>query len=255
MNCAGDQFFAGARLAANQNSDVGRRDFVDQVIDAAHLVARAEQIAHAARGLEFGAQPFVFAPQPQSFERVFDHQPQFVNLERFREVIVGAGFDRGDGRAFGAVRGDHHDRRRVVGCGELLQVIEAARARQVVVEQDQVGTRFCDGLPRGFDTGGFGDGVVFQRAGHPVARRFLVVNNENFRLAHRSFSPYQRLVLMALINDWIVTKDAFTLSQKRSASPSPAKRQKPGYYPTRYGATYDPDAREYTVSIDGMTLR
>ena len=60
---------------------------------------------------------------------------------------------------------------------------------------------------------------------------------------------------MALINDWIVTKDAFTLSQKRSASPSPAKRQKPGYYPTRYSVTYDPDSREYTASIGGMTLR
>lgn len=35
----------------------------------------------------------------------------------------------------------------------------------------------------------------------------------------------------------------------------PAKYQKPGYYPTRYSVKYDPESREYTVSIDGLTLR
>ncbi|MGH9832704.1 MAG: DUF5602 domain-containing protein [Blastocatellia bacterium] len=35
----------------------------------------------------------------------------------------------------------------------------------------------------------------------------------------------------------------------------PAKYQKPGYYPTRYSVRYDPESREYTVAIEGLTLR
>ncbi|MGH9768697.1 MAG: DUF5602 domain-containing protein [Blastocatellia bacterium] len=35
----------------------------------------------------------------------------------------------------------------------------------------------------------------------------------------------------------------------------PAKYQKPGYYPTQYNVKYNPESREYTVSIDGLTIR
>jgi len=35
----------------------------------------------------------------------------------------------------------------------------------------------------------------------------------------------------------------------------PAKYQKPGYYPTQYSVKYDPESREYTVSIEGLALR
>lgn len=35
----------------------------------------------------------------------------------------------------------------------------------------------------------------------------------------------------------------------------PQKYAKPGYYPTRYSAKYDPAKKEYTVALEGMTLR
>jgi hypothetical protein len=35
----------------------------------------------------------------------------------------------------------------------------------------------------------------------------------------------------------------------------PQKYAKPGYYPTRYSATYDAAKKEYTVSLEGMVLR
>jgi hypothetical protein len=35
----------------------------------------------------------------------------------------------------------------------------------------------------------------------------------------------------------------------------PAKYQKPGYYPTRYSVKYDPEPREFTVALEGLTLR
>jgi hypothetical protein len=35
----------------------------------------------------------------------------------------------------------------------------------------------------------------------------------------------------------------------------PAKYQKPGYYPTRYSVNYNPQTKEYTVALEGLTLR
>jgi hypothetical protein len=35
----------------------------------------------------------------------------------------------------------------------------------------------------------------------------------------------------------------------------PAKYQKPGYYPTRYSVKYAPETGEYTVAMEGLTLR
>jgi hypothetical protein len=35
----------------------------------------------------------------------------------------------------------------------------------------------------------------------------------------------------------------------------PARYPKPGYYPTKYSVKYDPKSKEYTVTLEGMTLR
>ena len=35
----------------------------------------------------------------------------------------------------------------------------------------------------------------------------------------------------------------------------PAKYSRPGYYPTRYSVRYDQEKKEYTVALEGMTLR
>lgn len=35
----------------------------------------------------------------------------------------------------------------------------------------------------------------------------------------------------------------------------PARYSKPGHYPTQYSVRYDPQSKEYTVSLEGMTLR
>jgi len=37
--------------------------------------------------------------------------------------------------------------------------------------------------------------------------------------------------------------------------PAPAAYSKPGYYPTRYRVQYNPDRKEYTIALDGLTYR
>ena len=35
----------------------------------------------------------------------------------------------------------------------------------------------------------------------------------------------------------------------------PARYLRPGYYPTQYSVKYDAEKKEYTVALEGMTLR
>jgi hypothetical protein len=54
----------------------------------------------------------------------------------------------------------------------------------------------------------------------------------------------------------MITK-AFLESKPNISEPvkQPAKVEKPGYYPTHYSVTYDPQSREYTVALVGLRLR
>ena len=137
VNGARDQFFARAGFAANQHRNFCRRDFGNQVIDLLHAVTGAEQIARAFEGGEFFFQPRIFCAQTACFQRVFDDKAQFIQFIRLGEIIVRACFDGFDGGAFGAVRGNHDDLRCVVLLRKFVQKFHPARARQIVVEQDQ----------------------------------------------------------------------------------------------------------------------
>lgn len=50
---------------------------------------------------------------------------------------------------------------------------------------------------------------------------------------------------------------AYLLTKPQVSEPLklPAKYSKPGYYPTRYSVRYDQVKKEYTVALEGMTLR
>jgi hypothetical protein len=54
----------------------------------------------------------------------------------------------------------------------------------------------------------------------------------------------------------MVTK-AFLESKPNFSAPvkQAAKFAKPGYYPTHYSVNYDPQSREYSVALEGLTLR
>jgi hypothetical protein len=50
---------------------------------------------------------------------------------------------------------------------------------------------------------------------------------------------------------------AYLLSKPNATEPLklPARYARSGYYPTRYSVRYDPEKKEYTVALEGMTLR
>ena len=54
-----------------------------------------------------------------------------------------------------------------------------------------------------------------------------------------------------ITRDWLLTKP--TLVQQ--ALQQPQAYQKTGYYPTNYSVRFDEQAKEYVVTLAGMTMR
>ena len=102
----GDELLAGAGLAAHEHGDVAAGDAAGGLEQAAHRLARADD---AATERLLGGEPAVVDAQAARFERTLEDDRDLVDVERLREVVVGALFHRRDGDALAAVRGEQHD--------------------------------------------------------------------------------------------------------------------------------------------------
>src|SRR6266446_704118 len=91
VKLARNQFLAGARFASHQNGGIGVGDFFDHRAHALHRFGIADQ-SSALRRLNFNAAPKrkILAPQLDVFKSVLDDQAKIVQLERLRDVIIGA---------------------------------------------------------------------------------------------------------------------------------------------------------------------
>ena len=106
MQTARDQFLAGAALALNQNGAIGVRDLIDQVIDELHFRAGADDILEAIAIFKLLAEINILAQRRLVIERPLHRHLQFVDLERLRDVVVGAHLHRLDRRLDRGVGGD-----------------------------------------------------------------------------------------------------------------------------------------------------
>ena len=76
--------------------------------------------------------------------------------------------------------------------------------------------------------------------GQPFTRTFLYGNYDGRVIF------YEPMITRAFLESKLSVTEYIKL---------PAKYSKPGYYPTRYSVRYDPQSKEYTVSLEGMMLR
>ena len=106
VQAARDQFLAGSAFALDQNGAVGVCDLVDQVVDQLHFSARADNVFEAITILEFLAEINVLTQGRLVIERALHRHLQFVDLEGFGNVIVGAHLHRFDGGLDRGVGGD-----------------------------------------------------------------------------------------------------------------------------------------------------
>ncbi len=102
------------------------------------------------------------AHPPGHLQRLADHPPQLVRVERLEQVVVGALLHRLDGRVRPLGHGDEDDRDARVDAADLLVDLQAGLVGQAQVEENDVRRPGADPLES------FGSG-----AGHldPVSRR------------------------------------------------------------------------------------
>ncbi len=122
-------------------------------------------------------------------ERGTDAREKFFDAEGLGDVVVGAGVESGDFVALGVAHGEHDDGR-VGGFADFAAGFEAADARHVHVEQDEVGFVFADGVDTFFAGHGFGDDVAVagESGAHDAADLWFVVDDEDVLAAHRDSS-------------------------------------------------------------------
>jgi hypothetical protein len=96
------------------------------------------------------------------------------------------------------------------------------------------------------------DSEVPRMGGHWVDPRSNEFNKQPFTRTFLYGNYDGQIIFMEpmITRDFLETKTDVTEPIKL-----PSKYARHGYYPTRYSITYDPITREYSVALDGLTLR
>src|ERR1700676_327744 len=138
MNGFGDEFFAGAAFAADQNGGARGSDLRDQVEKLLHLVALADDAGKTEALLEGALELNVFFAQAPRFDGLRHLRQQFIVGPRLGDVVHRAVFEGGARHVDRAVRGDQHHGKIGIAAADFLEQIEAVAVRQADVEKQQV---------------------------------------------------------------------------------------------------------------------
>ena len=139
VNAAGDDFFAGAGFAGDQNGCGTGRGHFDDAHDFLHRFGAADEIAEAAGFAQLALQNGELARVACFFEATIEERAQDRRFHRLFDVPEGAGFDGGDGAFIAAFAGDD-DRRNVAKfVAELFQQVEAVHAGKFDVGDEESG--------------------------------------------------------------------------------------------------------------------
>ena len=166
------QWLAGLFEQGAQQGEFARRD-LEGLASEAHAVARRIEFERTVtqHGLTAAA-----APAQQGA----DAGAEFVEVERFHEVIVGAGIECLHPLAHGVARGQDQHRQVVAGGAQFAQHRYAILARQAEVEQDEGVVVVAQGCERGDAVLDPVHGVVIlaQRSLHGTAQHRIVFGEE-----------------------------------------------------------------------------
>src|SRR5262249_9944985 len=149
MDRAGHELLARARLAAEQHGHVARGDTTDGLVDLLHAWMPADDRTELPDFLQAALEPRDFLGQPARREGPVGEQQHPVEIERLREIVVGAALHRLDRSVHGAV-GRHHDHAGVgADLAQATEQAEAVDARHPHVEEDQIERLGLEDLERG----------------------------------------------------------------------------------------------------------
>src|SRR5262245_36898018 len=179
----GHDLLARPALPGHQDVRAAVGDLRHELEHALHRPARADDPAAAGAGAQLAAQPPVLERERLLLERLLDHQPDLVDLERLGQVVVGAFLHRGDRGLGGGEGGDHDDHRLGRDLVREAQHVEPRAAGHLDVRDDHVELVALDERARGGDVARGRDLVAL--AAHEdleeLLHAALVVDDEDAR--------------------------------------------------------------------------
>ena len=192
MNRFRDQLLSRAALAEDQNGRHGVDHLADRFVDDLHARASADDVDAWLEALfHFFLELAKITTQLAAVHGALDEHQDFIEIERFGDVIEGAVFHRTDGVAHGILR-RHQDHRGVDAVFlELFEQFQTIDVRKLDVHQRNVemavGNKPTCGRAVGRDLHPIALGL--ERFLQNEAQRFFIFGNENFSLIHFNLSP------------------------------------------------------------------
>ena len=134
----GDELLAGAAFALDENGGAAGRDLGDEVEEAQHRLALADDVFEVVALLEGALELNDLFFGAVAGDGGADVGEQLLVVPGLLDEVFGAGADGVDDVADGAVGGDHDDGQVGLQLEDARQQIDAAFAGQREVEQQQV---------------------------------------------------------------------------------------------------------------------
>ncbi len=156
VDCLGDEFLAGAALAANQHGGTGGGDLRDEIEDGEHLLALANDAREVVALLQGALELHVFFAQAAALDRERDLSNQLIVGPGLGDVVLSAALEGGPGHVDRAVRRDQDDRDERIAAVNLAEKLDTIAVGQAYVEKHQVEGTLFQLLQAGF--AGFGKG-------------------------------------------------------------------------------------------------
>ena len=178
---AGDELFAGAGLADDEDGMGGAGDLGEDAVELLHGGGVADEVAHGGAGAEAVAEEAGFDVEGAALGGAFEGGGELFEGEGLGEIVAGAdahGFDCGVDAGEGGH--DDDDGLRVAGA-DVFEQREAAAAGQLEVEQEDVDGVVGEGEAGGGDgVGGLGgEAEAAGDLGAGVADRGVVVDDQD----------------------------------------------------------------------------
>ena len=150
----GDELFAGAALALNEDGGAAGRDLGDKVEDLEHDLAFAHDVGEVVALLEGALELKVLFLGAVAGDGGADVGEELFVVPGLLDEVFRAGADGFDDVVDGAVGGDHDDGQLGLALLDLGQQLEAALAGQGEVEQDEVEVLLLEHAQAFFAVGG-----------------------------------------------------------------------------------------------------
>ena len=177
-----DQLLAGARLAGDEHRRRGGRRQFDHLVNLPHLRAVPDERSEGAVFAKLTAQRLHLAHRLEPLDDFVEQHLQSMDLDRLRQIVVGALLHRLDRALDGPLRGQQQ-RRHVGGAllGQRAQQCEPVHARHHQVRDDDGGAEGGDLLERLFAVASRlrDEAPAPDELFQPDARSCIVLNDEH----------------------------------------------------------------------------